>query len=196
MDIVGMLDAVRVNAHNIPAGTPRVAGYVTGSGVVPWTAAQWDLFPPEARVRIDQSPSLSVFRLGGADVADVEPFAGTVASFVQAVEDRIRDGANGGWSTIYGTSDTIAAARDALDRLYPRTPTWYYGHVDCWLADWNLDEQHAAAVIGELVHGLSCRAVQWASPTSNPRTPVPGSDLTLEQAQLDLSAADSDWPKR
>jgi len=184
-----MIDAIRVNAHNIPSGTPKVAGYVTGTGVVPWTAAQWDLFPRSAKVRIDQSPSLAVFAAGHADVADVESLAGTVGSFVNAVRDRIAAGVR--WSTIYGTDSTLAAAASELAAAGPHG--WYYGHVDCWLANWDLNEAEAAALIGQLVHGLTCRAVQWASPTSNPGTIVPGGKLNLTQAQVDLSVAEATW---
>jgi hypothetical protein len=184
-----MIDAIRVNAHNIPAGTPKVAGYVTGTGVVPWTATQWDLFPRAGKVRIDQSPGLAVFAAGHADVADVESLAGTVGSFVKAVRARIDAGVR--WSTIYGTESTLAAATTALPAAGPHG--WYYGHVDCWLANWDLNEAEAAALIGQLVHGLTCRAVQWASPTSNPGTIVPGGRLNLTQAQVDLSVAEDTW---
>ena len=186
-----MIDAIRVNAHNIPPGTPKVAGYVTGTGAVPWTATQWDSFPHAGHVRIDQSPTLATFSAGRADVADVESFAGTIGSFVTAVRKRIAAGATERWSTIYGTDATIAAAAAELQSA--GSHGWYYGHVDCWLADWNLNEAEAAALIGRPIHGLTCRAVQWASPTSNPGTIVPGGKLTLLQAQVDLSAAEDTW---
>ncbi len=186
-----MIDAIRVNAHNIPRGTPKVAGYVTGTGAVPWTATQWDYFPHAGHVRIDQSPALAAFSAGKADVADVESFAGTIGSFVSAVRARIAAGATERWSTIYGTDATIAAAATQLQSAGPHG--WYYGHVDCWLADWNLDEAQAVAVIARQIHGLTCRAVQWASPTSNPGTVVPGGTLTLAQAQVDLSVAEDTW---
>src|SRR5215469_3948355 len=184
-----MIDAIRVNAHNIPRGTPKVAGYVTGTGAVPWTAAEWGLFPRAGHVRIDQSPGLAVFAAGHADVADVEFLAGTVSSFTHGVRARIAAGVQ--WSTIYGTDGTIAGAAAALQAAGAHG--WYYGHVDCWLANWNLNEAEAAALIGQLVHGLTCRAVQWASPTSNPGTIVPGGKLNLTQAQVDLSVAEDSW---
>src|SRR5215472_48372 len=104
-----MIDAIRVNAHNIPRATPKVAGYVTGTGAVPWTATQWASFPHAGHVRIDQTPGLAVFSAGHADVADVESLAGTVGSFVNAVRARIAAGAALRWSTIYGTDATLAA---------------------------------------------------------------------------------------
>jgi len=186
-----MIDAIRVNAHNIPRSTPKVAGYVTGTSDIAWTAAQWALFPRAGHVRIDQSPALAAFAAGHADVADVEFLAGTVGSFVNAVRRRIAAGPAERWSTIYGTDSTIAAASAALQAGGPHG--WYYGHVDCWLANWNLNEAEATALIGHLIHGLTCRAVQWASPTSNPRTIVPGGTVPLSQAQVDLSVAQTTW---
>jgi hypothetical protein len=184
-----MVDAIRVNARHIPRGIPKVAGYVTGTGGVPWTATQWGYFPRAGHVRIDQSPALAAFSAGRADVADVEFLAGTIGSFVRAVRARIAAGER--WSTIYGTDATIAAATAELESAGPHG--WYYGHVDCWLANWNLDEAQAAALAGRQIHGLGCRAVQWASPTSNPGTVVPGGTLTLAQAQVDLSVAEDTW---
>lgn len=190
MTTVTMIDAIRTNAENIPADTTKVAGYVTGTGPVPWDDMTWQRFPATVRVTIDQSPSLSVFRLGNAEVADVETNAGTIGTFVQAVKDRMQF--TNKRSTIYGTDSTIAATRDALNAAGKEG--WYYGAVDCWLADWNLNQSQASAVIGTLVHGITCRAVQWASPTSNPDTQVPGSSKTLYEAQVDLSVAELAWP--
>jgi hypothetical protein len=184
-----MIDAIRVNARNIPRSAPKVAGYVTGTGDVPWTATEWGYFPRAGHVRIDQSPGLTVFAAGQADVADVEYLAGTIDSFTRAIRERIDAGHQ--WSTIYGTDGTIAAAAAALQAAGPHG--WYYGHVDSWVADWNLNEASAATLIGRQVHGLTCRAVQWASPTSNPGTIVPGSPSTLAQLQVDLSIADAAW---
>ena len=184
-----MLDAVRTSARNIPASTRKVAGYGTGSGVVPWTPAEWGLFPHAGHVRVDQTPALATFAGGDADVADIEALAGMISSFVVAVKHRIAKGIT--WSTAYGTDGTLAAVRAALDAAGPHG--WYYGHVDCWLADWNLSAAQAAALVGTLVHGMTCRAVQWASPSSNPRTAVPGGTLTLAQAGVDLSMAEAAW---
>lgn len=184
-----MIDAIRVNAHNIPASTLKVAGYGTGVGDVPWTGAEWGLFPKAGHVRIDQTPTGQAFALGLADVYDIENLAGTVTSFVHCVRQRIASGIE--WSTAYGTDGTLAAVAAALEAAGPHG--WYFGHVDCWLADWNLSEGQAAALVGREVHGMTCRAVQWASPSTNPGTIVPGGSLTLAQAQVDLSAAQASW---
>jgi hypothetical protein len=184
-----MIDAIRVNARNIPPGCLKVAGYGTGTGDVPWTPAEWALFPKAGHVRIDQTPGLNLFATGGADVADIEAYAGTVSSFVAAVKERIAHGVE--WSTAYGSDSTLLTVHNELEAAGPHG--WYFGHVDCWLADWNLSEAQAAALVGREVHGMTCRAVQWASPSSNPSTIVPGGTLTLAAANVDLSAAEASW---
>jgi hypothetical protein len=67
-----MVDSIHATCHNIPAGTRKVAGYVTGSADIRWRRADWDRFSPRhtGLVRIDQS-------FGGrdplgSDVLDVE----------------------------------------------------------------------------------------------------------------------------
>ena len=62
-----------------------------------------------------------------------------------------------------------------------------------WLANWNLSEAEADAALGTAIAGIRIVGVQWASPTSNPGTKVPGSNLTLAQAQLDLSVTVPGW---
>jgi hypothetical protein len=119
----------------------------------------------------------------------VESGAATPAGAVGWVKARITAGIT--WSTIYGTDSTLAAVKAALDAAGPAG--WYSGHVNVWLADWNLSESGAAVLIGTLIHGMTCVAVQWASPTSNPRTIVPGGTATLQQANVDLSVADANW---
>ena len=52
-----MIDSIHATCHNIPVGTRKVAGYVTGSSEIRWTRADWDRFDPRhtGLVRIDQS---------------------------------------------------------------------------------------------------------------------------------------------
>src|SRR5579875_2578767 len=65
----------------VPAGS-QLAGYVTGTGPVPWTAADWQAHP--TAVRIDQSPVITAadttadvldFEAGAATLADIVPWA-------------------------------------------------------------------------------------------------------------------------
>lgn len=189
MNIVTMIDAEGINAWRIPSDTAKVAGYVTGSGGVLWVVQNWSLFPHAGHVRIDQSPAGALFGSGAADVYDIEALAGQVDHVAGLVHQRIAKGVQ--WSTLYGTDSTLAACKAALDAGGPAG--WYNAHVDCWLADWNLNAAEAGSKIGTLVHGLTCRAVQWASPSSNPATVIPGTATTLAQANVDLSVADESW---
>lgn len=49
-----MADAIHDNVRSIPSGVQLVAGYVTGSPDIQWTAADWALFPGIPHVTIDQ----------------------------------------------------------------------------------------------------------------------------------------------
>lgn len=71
-----LFDATGENVAHLPAGA-HVAGYVTGSGVVPWTASQFAAHP--GAVRIAQSPTLVVDESPSPDVLDFENSAATLA---------------------------------------------------------------------------------------------------------------------
>lgn len=181
-----MIDAIHLNVPHIPVTSAKVAGYVTGTPDIQWTAADWARFPHSGHVRIEQG--FGPFDPLHCDVLDVEARAVTPALAAQGVKDRIAAGIAG--TTIYASRNTLPAVEAALNALLGGT---WHGHADCWLADWNLNEAEADALIGTTMHGMTCRAVQWASPSSNPRTLVPGSTMTLSQAGCDLSAAGAAW---
>ena len=63
-------DAVGANAGTMPAG--QHAGYVTGSGYVPWTTAQYTADPGAVRICQDAAATVAT-----ADVLDVESGAAT-----------------------------------------------------------------------------------------------------------------------
>ncbi len=180
-----MIDAIHFNVGNVPASTPKVAGYVTGTPDIQWTLQDWERFPHAGTVRIDQSPGLAEYGSNAASVADIEDGAGTVGSFVAASESRLRIGrllwCYGTESVLSEISSALKAARIPLDKC------------GGWLANWNLSEAEADAVLGKPIAGIRIVAVQWASPTSNPNTVVPGSHLTLAQAQVDLSVTVPGW---
>lgn len=71
-------DATRVEAPSLPRGAQIYAGYSTGSGDVPWTAALFAQYATALGpcLRIDQDPSASD---PTADYLDVESGAATVA---------------------------------------------------------------------------------------------------------------------
>jgi hypothetical protein len=183
-----MLDTIGSTNTHIPTSTAKVAGYVTGSSDIIWPQADWDHFPHSAHIRIDQSPDGRMPLQ--SDVLDVESGAATADTAVAWIKARMHAGIT--WSTIYGGADTLAAVRQALDAAGPHG--WYWGHVNAWLADWNLNETSATAMLGQQSSGLTIIAVQWASPTSNPHTPVPGgSGETLSQANIDISVTTDSW---
>ena len=188
-----MIDAIHASVPNVPATTAKVAGYVSGTPDIQWTATDWARFPHSGKVRIEQGygpwPPPDPH---GYDVLDVEDRAVAASQVPAEVHSRISHGIT--WTTVYGSDDALKDVQSALiasEAQWGRS--WYWGHVDCWLADWNLSAAQAAAMIGAKVHGMTCRAVQWASPTSNPGKLVPGSALTLKQANVDLSVTADTW---
>lgn len=181
-----MVDTIHANVLSIPVSTPFVGGYVTGTPDITWTPADWARFPG-VHVRYWQGygslPDVHAF-----DVIDIEAGAVTPAEAASMVRDRVHAGVQ--WTTLYGT-DAVLAETASLIRVMG-SAVWN-GHVDCVLADWNLNEVSAAALVGSLIHGMSCRGIQWASPSSNPRTLLPGSSLTLIAANCDLNVVDAAW---
>lgn len=182
-----MLDTIGANVGNIPLSTHYVAGYVTGLGDVPWSQADFNRFPTIRKVRIAQgagiAPSLQSF-----DVLDVEAGAITPQNAALTIRDRVNAGIQ--WTTVYGSDNTLAQVTAEVRKLGESV---WNGHVNYWLANWNLNEVEAAALIDTEVHGASVVAVQWASPTSNPRTLVPGGSMTLQEANIDISVVDANW---
>jgi hypothetical protein len=184
---VVMLDTVGSSSVNIPGGTQYVGGYVSGSGVVPWTVGDWNLFPKARKVRIEQDPSANPDP-HSYDAMDMEFRALTAAEV--AAEHKRRVDAGVEWTTVYGTPSNLALVTAAIRGL---GGNYWDGHVNYWVANWNLDEEQAAALIGSFIDGATCVAVQWASPTSNPNTVVPGGAETLTRANIDISVVDGNW---
>jgi len=184
-----MIDATHASVKNIPTTAPKVGGYMTGTVDILWTPDDWKRFPDSGHVRIEQG--FGTFQPLDCDVYDVENRGVTAAQAAQGVKTRIEHGAP--VVTIYGSDGALAAVRAALDAIAFGKPDWWHGHADAWLADWNLNAKEASAKLGTTLHGFVCRAVQWASPTSNPATKVPGSALTLKQANVDLSVTQDGW---
>ena len=182
-----MLDTIGTCAANIPRATPYIGGYVTGSGVVPWSAADWSLFPNVRHVRIDQHASQSI-AVSGWDALDMETNALTAAEVAYKLKARVDNGIE--WTTVYATRSNLALCTAALKDLGEH---YFIGHVNYWLADWNLNEEEASALIGTFVSDASVVAVQWASPSSNPNTVVPGGSHTLSQANVDISVVNANW---
>jgi hypothetical protein len=177
-----MIDGTHGAVPGIPVSTLKIAGYVTGTPDVQWTATDWARFPRSGHVRIDQSAGGALFTSGAADVLDVETGAATQEDAVTAIPERQK---HGEYSTVYVAQARLASLQAALRELGSLITM---NKVGFWVANWNLSETEADAALGnEIV------AVQWASPVSNPDTRVPGSNLTLRQANLDLSVTQPGW---
>jgi hypothetical protein len=177
-----MIDTIHDDVHNIPVTAPKVAGYSTGTADIRWTTADWDRFPNSGKVRINQDGSTDISEAGLDDVADYEPGAFTEAQVLEWV--KLRKHSNLGCAVYVATANQASLTR-ALRAA---------GHtgVDLWVANWSLSEAEAARLLttsGE----YPVVAVQWASPTSNPNTLVPGSTRTLAEANVDLSVTVASW---
>lgn len=193
MATVTMVDATHVCVGNVPISTPKVAGYVSGTPDIQWAPLDWARFPRSGKVRIEQAygrwppPDPRAY-----DVLDVEDGAVLPDQVPDQVHKRIGLGIT--WTNIYAPRSKMAQVQQALSGAESQFGHgWYWGHVDCWLADPDLSEASAAALVGSVQYGMTCRAVQWATPRSNPGTLVPGSTLTLRQANVDLNAAEATW---
>lgn len=169
-----LIDTIGADAHNIPAGAELVAGYDTGPSWLRWPASAWARFKGR-KVHIDQERGAR----GTSPVSDIENGAKLIE---EAIGDaRIRKGRHM-TTTFYVAASNYAAARAAVAAA---------GLVDWvfyWIANWNLSEAEAAALLGGRIV-----AVQFASPSSNPTTRLPGSRLTLKQANCDLSVVADGW---
>jgi hypothetical protein len=108
-------DAIGDNVSHLPKGQ-QVAGYMTGSGFVPWSAAQWAAHP--GAVRIDQAP-VNTPANETADVLDVENGAATLADIVpwaKAALANFRNGVRPGQRSpaIYASRSLITEVVNAL----------------------------------------------------------------------------------
>jgi hypothetical protein len=132
-----MGDAIHVNVAALKqAGTDMVAGYVTGTAEIQWTAADWALFAGTATVTIDQGANGSP--VPTADVRDVETGAWTVEAAVSAPWDAARP-------TIYCSLATL-----------PQLAGWA---GDVWVADWTGTPPTSPPAVPA---GMTCVAVQYS----------------------------------
>jgi len=185
-------DTMGIDSQHVPAD-PKffrlVALYATGTNGIEATAAEIARFTNAGVgvVLIDQSPSLSVFAAGIAHVAiaDVEPGAGTPTTVAEGVLAREKKGLE---STIYVSEANLQAAKDALHTSGADSNLVSFG-----LANWNLSQAEAETQISS---DQSLAYVQWASPSSNPLTVLPGAGMDLAVANVDLNIADLTWAAR
>lgn len=182
-----MVDTIGTNADALPLHLPAYGAYVSGLDGVPWTQSQLN--------RVSGSKVFKYWQGAGVvppvyayDVIDVENLAVTPQQAADAVAERVAGGIP--WTTIYGTDSYLAQV--ATDVQAKGRAVWN-GHVNCVLADWNLNETEAMVKVGTFIHGMSCVGVQWASPVSNPDTVIPGTGLTLKAVNADLNVIDALW---
>ncbi|MHB1954998.1 MAG: hypothetical protein ACYCOU_14775 [Sulfobacillus sp.] len=178
---VSFIDITGVNAGRAPfvKGGLR-AYYATGSSGIEETAAQI-LAARSAGMGIalyDQTPSLSVFAVGMADIADIENRAGTVPSADEAVTERR---ARGWQSTLYVSFSNYSTLKASI-----KNPegVWY------GIADYSWSETYAIQLLNQ---NPDWAYVQYGDPASNPHTMVPGTSVPLSEALADINVARASW---
>jgi hypothetical protein len=172
-------DTIGADAGNLPADLLAVMGYVTGTGDIPWSAADWNRFPYAGKVKIDQSSYLGTFAECHADVADIETGAGTIATFLEAAREREKA----------GHQSTAYISYSNLSKLILQVERSKISGIRYFVANWSLSASEAMVQLAK----SNWVAVQFASPSSNPDTKLPGSALTLRQANADLSVKVASW---
>lgn len=126
----------------IPSGV-LLAGYMTGSGNVPWTDAQFAAHP--GAIHIDQSP-VNNARNETADVIDMEDMAATLddlAPWVNAAWANFKAGTRPGQRTptVYASANNITPV---VNTLLAHGIT---SGVNLWVAHFGITEQSAEAAV-------------------------------------------------
>jgi hypothetical protein len=178
VNFVEIVDTIGASAHNIPVSCPKVGGYDTGTSDVVWNAAEWARLSKSGHVHINQSnedPFLGY-------CLDVEEYAWTIANAVDATVERK---ARKQTTTLYIDRSEAATL---INSLHAANVSPYLG-----LADWDLNQAEAAALLGTRLGGCLIVWVQWASPSSNPTSLLPGTSLTLKESNCDLGVSIPGW---
>jgi hypothetical protein len=185
MPFVTFCDVIGANAGNIPAvgAVGLIALYATGTDGIEATTAQVLRFTAAGVgvILIDQTPSLSVFAAGFADVADVEHGAGTFGAAAEAVLHRQMHG----WqSTIYLAQNNVEVQEQAFSDHVDRSLVQY------GVANWadSLEAAESALDAHE-----NWAYVQYGDPGSNPHVLVPGTHVPLNAANADIDVAKYEW---
>lgn len=178
--VVTMIDATHGSVSSIPARAPKVAGYVTGTGGVEWTAGDWARFATTAKVRINQMPGTDPL-LG--DVLDVEDGAWSNQGAAQACKERRQ----------HGLAINLYSSQDNLTPLLNACIAAGVTSGNLWVANYSLSEAEATAMVVHRYGPWPIQAVQWAAPQSNPDTLIPGSNRTLAEGNCDLSVTAPAW---
>jgi len=182
VETVPVYDAIRTLVSSLPHG--QAAGYATGSGSIPWGAAEWAAHP--GAIRIDQSPDAHDKT---ADILDVETGAATVADCVPWVRAAA---ANFAAKTRPGQRHPAIYVN--LSNLTPVVSSLAAAKitgVSLWIANWNLTQPQAQSmvnlasgpypVIGVQYHNaglydVSVFSKPWLDAVSGPAVPPPPAD--------------------
>jgi hypothetical protein len=145
-----------VGSFTLPTAT-QVAGYVTGSGDVPWTPAQFSRFP--GAIRIDQSP-VNAATNETADVLDIERGAATVENlpeWVHAAWHSYQAGLRPGQRTptVYQSLSNVTATVNAL------LAAGITNGVNLWVAG-SMQQLQAADMLAAASGPFPIVAVQYA----------------------------------
>jgi len=173
-------DTIHCNVPSIPAGFQAVAGYVTGTPDIRWTATDWSRFSTRFKVRINQE-NRSDPMLGS--VFDIQPDAWTNEDAAAACLARQDAGRPSACYTMQGNVTPLVNALVAAG----------VAQADLWVANWNLSQTQAANIVANRSGPYPIVCVQYASPSSNPGTVLPGSPLCLAEANCDLSIRAAAW---
>lgn len=146
-------DAIGVNVGTMPPG--QHAGYVTGFGAVPWTAAQFNVDP--GAIRICQDPGATV---ATADILDIESGAATpqdAPGWVTRARTCYNAGIRPGQRqpVIYCSESMLQPVIDELSAAG-------ISHVPFWMARPGLSEAVATAEVTTATGDFPCFGVQYA----------------------------------
>lgn len=174
-------DTIDANAAFLSSATPVLWYYVTGTTQAPeieWEPADVARFPHTQTYRIDQGfgDQGDRRRWFACDEFDLEAGAWTVAALIPVIKARNEID----WSTrVYASAGPWWALLAGLAQAGVSARSLYWRE-----ANWNLSETEARGLLSVVRY-----AIQWASPSSNPLTVIPGTNTELQVAGADLNVA-------
>ena len=155
-------DATGENISTLPRpdGAYIVAGYATGTGPVPWTAADWQQYP--GAVRIAQAGPLAADEAVHADVLDYENGAATLADLAPWAKNAraaYTAGLRPGQRTpaIYASASNLTAVCNAL------VAGGVASGVGLWVAHWGIPEAQALSMVANASGPFPVIGVQFAN---------------------------------
>lgn len=182
------IDTIDAQVHFLSPGVPVIWPYITGTTQRPeieWEAADLALFPHSMLYKLDQGfgDQGNRARWFRCHEFDLESGAWTIPELVKAIEARNQIM----WSTrVYASVGPWQALLGALAASGVSARSLYWRE-----ANWSLTEAQARGLLSVVRY-----AIQWASPSSNPLTLIPGTSTTLGEAGADLNVirlSDTGW---